>query len=1115
MSKYFEKYLKYKKKYTELKNDLLIGGTIEKLLLNSSEYIDTLNLNNINIYTIKTTDLKYDLDVMLLKNNMIIYRGFSNRHCGELALYPGAQYNKFNYEPIWFAGPEVVIIYCAMNISTTMLKRYYTNLINDLNQINTNEIQRLYESLLTNNISSILAYSPIENIELIDVNNIKNLKNLIKLFNENFTKDNYIKLIDLLRIPDKIKQLIGEQLKELKQDYKTYSKIENDPSLSNDSKIMYNKIGTIIEWGFRSAFSFGEYYDFKNNSFIKRHAKNGKQAIITKYKRGGIQPSNVSDLSNITVRRDKNIKLLNNIDTDRQILNKINTMNNESATKYDNFLIDMKNKIKVEIDKLNTKAEFKKDFFKKSFEDNNKRAYDIINKIKAGELPGYTVNLNNGSMIGFLKIPSSSLESVQEQYRVYFYYVPSNKKYTNPSSIDTNNTQLNNEMKDCKMCRLARTNDWINEMHHDSLTHKNGLSNNIIYWQYNSTTDSIEKAGITFQQLYGKNMDFKYEERVLAIPYNHVGTMGHHPDCSISSKIFGPYGSYHPKEHKYNCGALLYKNSSDAEIINNLLSTYKSALLYAYARSGQKTHKIAELNYTIENGKFYKYKDPVNSGQPQIYIFFHIKANSEPHLHMHTFIDSNGTNLQNILNNMRIKINGMSMNNNDVINDTDFDPTNFILFNTGDNVLPDNNSGTDNLDDSDDSDDAKAGVYYGGSIGSEIFGSDEYEEFLDCPTKIKTSDGKTKKIQFIKCNGPKKLNENSTGVVWDQPKDWTDMFGIKSSNYDNKNKYHFAGSFEYLFKTMLGFEDNKDPEIRKRMSHAYIFDDPEYDLHQDLFFDQHALFDDSIEQYTQQFLTDRYEQTSKPLYPDYKQYQNNYVPDKVYQDSIIEVKYGDYADEKHITRASTTINDGLAMLLMQIALIDLPNIGGYYGHSAPLLNKWNNITHTEIGLFNSIDYPLKLVKNAKYASCNQDNVSSIKFKNEIFFAVYLYTVYQKESQLAYTKIDENTWIERDIIGDFMKSGKSQVGGKTDIKPDNVNIKPTNINIKQLGTDNSKLYNIFYNEVMKFNKLFPKYIVNYKDKLVVNIFNAMYYKSVPTSGQLLDMMKEKPKKETTC
>jgi len=688
--------------------------------------------------------------------------------------------------------------------------------------------------------------------------------------------------------------------------------------------------------------------------------------------------------------------------------------------------------------------------------------------------------------------------------------------YQNPSSVSEHST--------CKLCRLARTRNWINEKHNDTLSHKYGLSNNHLYYAYNPYTKLVEQSAITFQQLFGKSPKSAHEERVLAIPYNHIGTMGHHPDCDINSKIFPPNGNYY--NEKYNCGALIYTNNKQSEVIFNLMNTYNSALTYAYKKYNKK-FRIADLNYEREDGKYYKFYDPVkgNNNDPKLYIFFHGKANSEPHLHMHTYIDSQGNNLYDTLENTRYLINGHKIKYN-TIDDVNDDTVN------DDNVNDDNNNNNDNDNNYNNDYDYYSqynSLMIGGTITDEIFGSSDFETY-DNPKEYKNT-----QIRHIRSSGNRKANQQTppAKIDWLKKTPWKDMFGIRSDSIDEKYRYGISCSFEYLFKKMIGIKNN-DP----RMKHKYIFPEPEYELQEKIFDQVEELKYNKI---YEEIIKDIYNLTKIPLldknnYSD-KSNKNNYGIKDKYQNSQIEqnpikIKYGYSNDEQHICRQSDTDTDTLMLLLLQIACMNDPEIGGYYGHSAPILNKWNNITHTEICLFNLVDYPLKPMINAPYSTCNINNSENLD--NNIKYLVFsMYLQYFTESQMSYILIeDQHIFIENDLIKQFVYKNTNMSGGRNvvDTLPEinifplntnknNINNKP-NLEISNKNNINNKpnleisnKSNIInkssvytYDEFTKFivsqyNSKTTKYKIDENDTLVKNIVISIMAGCIPTAGQM--------------
>lgn len=1099
---YKKKYLKYKKKY------LNINGGAKKLILNKSNYIDTLKLNDANIFINKTHNLK----IIRITPKNILYRGFSNKTCSEVAILPSSINNQYLYEPIWFGPPEVTIIYCAMNIKNELLQRYYIGYIEKIDNIDIDNMFKLYKEILLSNISSNVAYSPVHNYDLVDINDCDNLKKIIELFNKNWTVNNYNKLLKLKRISPRIKDIIGNNISFIDNSikYNKYPNIENNKKLGNEAKNYFNKMGSVIEWGFRNAFAFGKYYSLIKNKYVPRKAKNNYSVQIEKFYLNKVDNDKIYD--NIDINA---LRVLRNIESTMLPTSdktKINQITEKYNNIYTNKINELKQKIATENNKLNMIALNRIEQFKKQTEIKNKYTDIVIDRIKIyqqnlkiGKLPknnyhGYIITLKNNSILGFERVLKKDGTYELNKYNVVFKYNrPSQNKFKNPSIEKDNDIILQNAKKECKLCKLVRTSDWITENYKTNLSHLKGLSNNFTYYDYNEYTNNLEKIGTGFQQLYGKNMQFGNEERILVIPYNHIGTMSHHPDCNINSTIYPPNGSYHPTENKYNCGALIYKNSLDDEVINNMFGTYNAALTYAYLKSGKK-HYVAEINRNVKNGKYYKYKNPADSGNPLIYLFFHIKANSEPHLHMHTIIDSDGTNLKNIINSTRIQVDGYSIENNDILNNNNFNNDNFVFFDNTNIMDEQTNEQNDEQNDEQNNEQNDDYNLYGGSIVTEIFGSDDYSEYSD-----KTS----KNIKLINYIGDRKANENTpyNKINWYPSKEWVDKFNIKSTINDINNKYDFAGSFEYLFKIMIGIDENDE-----RIKHEYIFPEPFYSLHEDLFFDQHKLFDNEISEFFNSFSKERAIEQSKLFYPtiNYKPYttQQNIGLTDIYEStddlSKSYVKYGDYDDESHIIRQSTTINDSVAMLLMQIAFIKDTNIAGYYGHSAPLLNSYKNITHTEIGIFNSLDYPMKPVSDALYSTCNLTSYTQNNI-NEIVFAVYLNMIYHSQSQLKYNKTnDSNVFIERDIINDFMNSDTIQHGGKLKIKQQLTNHIVNKLDIKTIKTDTPLTDNIFklsnYEIISKYNQQTQLYKIE-NNELTNNIINAIKYGAVPIDGHI--------------
>src|SRR5579883_1440802 len=168
---YYDKYIKYKKKYLELRGGVHLGS----VLLNNLQYIDTMKLNDVALYKDKS-----DLYVMDILPSNLMWRGYNNTTCINLQIPPGDENDKFRFDPAWYGPPEVAMIYCAMNINDEIMRRSQKNYSLDINSINIDSFIDQYIHIIQHNLSSIVAYSPKYIYQLLDINNTDNLKKLIE-----------------------------------------------------------------------------------------------------------------------------------------------------------------------------------------------------------------------------------------------------------------------------------------------------------------------------------------------------------------------------------------------------------------------------------------------------------------------------------------------------------------------------------------------------------------------------------------------------------------------------------------------------------------------------------------------------------------------------------------------------------------------------------------------------------------------------------------------------------------------------------------------------------------------------------------------------------------------
>ena len=976
MSNYHLKYMKYKEKYLKEKSKQRVQtGGFPNVLLNNVNYIDTLKLNDGIIYKDNN-----DLYVIDLSPDMIMWRAYNNLTCSKLHVPPGSIMDSYRYSPAWYGPPEAIIVYCAMNINReTMMRTYsYYNEFKNMIMYNVDDYIKRNEHLMKNNLSSLVAYSINNPCKLIDINNIHNIKKLITEFRKNFTRDNYKKLYDLNRITSRQLNIIGSWSRAIMENRINYGNYKNEINEKYNidqiikTKDLFNLMGIIIEWSFRYAIGYGMYmYMYKEKMVTRKIFTDINTISIDKYV--------IDDYDNPYINYYNNINNINNLrsidhnylninDTDKQkIINKQKEANDKFTEVNNKAREYVKNEIDKFIQNENNNIERKKTELVKEFLKQQKTSEDMINDILNGKETGYVIDLLNGSKIGFLYLKDNN-------YRVYFNYKFNNKK------IHMSET--------CPFCNLNKTRNWFDSKYKDSLSHMYGLSANHVYYSYHPGSNQVEPLGMAFTQTLGKDIPSVHEEKLLSIPFNHVPTKGDHPDCKIGSKTFPPNGVY-----QLACGALLYQNNLDDEVVFNFMNTYYTAHSYAYAKT-KKIFKDADINYDVHNGKYYKFKDPIANANedPRIYLIFHTKTNSIQHLHLHTYIDEKGSGLHDLFESTRINIEGVDDINNDLLQDG------------GDNV-------------------------------KEIFGSSEYGKY-----EYQKSQQKKK---YIKFTGNRIINEKTPyeKIKWVNPRGWIDIFGFRSSNYDEKYKCVSAVSFEYMFKRLLGIGDEDE-----RMKQHYIFPDPLYHLQEGIF-DQTANI--TYPKKYAEFLEDIYNDNKMPLlttnvngndifneeiYSTMHNKQNMGIKNTKYKDykkSVINTTYANVIDETGITRQSVTDIDTVMTLLLQFACINSPEIGGYYGHIGPVLNSWKNITHTEICLFNLVDYPVKAVVNADYSTCNITDPNIIaKDKNISYVVLSLYILYFTQHQQTLIR-KNNRFVNRNIFKDFLGS-EIQMGGRAEL-----------------------------------------------------------------------------------
>jgi hypothetical protein len=987
---YFNKIKKYYDK------SILKGGNIN--ILNKSNYIDSLKLNDAFVY--KNSN---DLYVIQIDSNMLMYRGFTNKSCNDFYATPGSIEDSYKFEPIWFSGPEVTLLYAAYNMNDNIFRKIYTTkkyIERYAIEYNIDNFVNYYFDILKYNLGTILTYSVINPVELIDINNIHNIQSLIKLFAENWSVASYNKLNILNRLTPKQYNYITNYAQKYKFKPKLYLKIESDETLTSKDKDFFNKLGHIIENEFRKSLSYGNYQIFNQNKVKDiKYVGIDNTINISKYITSQIPLNNYDKIHTIEKLRQEKLNY-------QQRTNKLTTSYIDKLKEIQLKINDYEKKINLLIEQHVIEEQkvinSRKNEFKQKYINNTKKLLERLNEIKNNSDKGYIYNLNGGIIIMYKNDNGKYEVSILQS-------TPKKQIYKN--IYDTNDRD---KSKQCIFCMTSKTQNY-NNMYNNKLAYLKGLNQHITHYRYDTYTDTIIPSGTGFQNIFGANYDMGTEERAIAVPYNHIPTMDHHYDCNENSKNFPPHGSYNSSKKIYNCGTKLYEKSQDFEMLFNLVECIKSGLLFSYLKYGKK-HKIADINYDNYDGMFYKFNDPDDISKitsPKIYIVFHHKANSIPHLHMHTYIDSMGENLKKILGERR---------NNILTNKHDYDTYN------NESIIDDEI----NIDDTDEINIDVPKTHNNINISNELFGSSLFNVFeSEWDNTTNTFKKDIAEYKYIQTSG-KRIKNNP--IQWDIHNPWINSQGIKSTTYDKNNIMHHACSAEYLFKKILGIEQGSE-----RMKHEYIFPEPEYELHEGLFYDQLEQYMDNIND-----LQKIYNEKAN-IYINPDKYNGN-DNDTTYNFSaklpeiglsksnskiidVVNTSYGLSTDEKHISRNSTTLGDNIMVLFMQIALINQPNIGGYYGTSAPCFNyKYGNtITHTEICLFNVVDYPVKYGYNSPYTTCYR----SYTLDTELIWSIYLHRMYdcQHQKQYKVIKTDSTKAFKQNLIKKFLNS---MVGGKNTI-----------------------------------------------------------------------------------
>ena len=1039
INKYKIEYNKYTKKNINKQN-----GSGKILYLNKSNFMDTLKCNDANIFY----DFKNNLYLMNLSPNHLLWRGLSNKMCSELIL-PGSKNDKFKFEPIWFGSPEVTIIYNTRKMFN-YLYEVDSNFIGISEESNFDDAMVYYSKILEENISSTIAYTSNNNLKLIDINNLHNLNILENKFNNNFNQNNFIKLLELNRITPRMKKTIYSlyliNTKNTNINI-TEVNVENFFNMAKTDIEILNHIKKALSISFR--FTLG----YKNNIDInlkekkiteipsKMETKRENFAVIMK----DIRENVIVDYPAITDVNELRVEANNYFENDE--FNKISTYD-----KISKKIIDIKNKtnkfIKNEINQKIIKYitdERKNYMFNtsdmvNSYQTDLEQTLKVINEIESDNNKGYIINTLNDGKIAFKKIN-------ENKYELYFNLNIKNKQqYFNKDVIGEN----------CKMCKIANARQWLDEIKNDKISHQLGLSINQSYYDVNPITLQPELTGVSFQNTIDRDLRYENEERILSIPFDHLGTKDSHSDCGNPSKNFPPSGIFLNKVPI--CGAYLYADSLDDDVIYGFLGAYNAAFTYANKKYGKNNFEMAEINYNSPKGLFYKYKEE-KSENPQIYLLLHCKFNSEPHIHVHTYIDADGTNLKKLRESIKYKFNKTEFDKNK-IKDSD------IL---------------------------------------QLFGAKCFSELSKLPNpKLQSSSPPSSIINKnnLYLNLQPKCNSKSTNIKWIKSTSWRGK--------DNKvslEKLRKSCSFEYLFKRILGIKDD-DP----RMKHIWKFPKPKYEFQPNIY-NQPELYGKNLENsYTsiRKYQIDYHTKLLNIINPK----ENNLafrespnLPQDIIENTRtlnqIYTNYGINTNGEAMIRQSQTELDALMVLFMQFATLDDPNIAGYVGSSTPLVNKWKNITHPEICLFNTRDYPLKTVFNQSLSTCYNIEQNNINIKLMLF----LYHIYFYEHQKQYI-IDGIKYCKKDLILEFLFSDTPSIN---DTDHHNKNsffeiVDYDNEDDNLIDTDNDYNYDNLVNTDYDYKNLDSNKLLGGKAKIDMNTdkFNLNFLNKINIKSNISDI-----------
>jgi hypothetical protein len=733
-----------------------------------------------------------------------------------------------------------------------------------------------------------------------------------------------------------------------------------------------------------------------------------------------------------------NVNEKNKFEYSSEVNEKITNYGKKIENMFDDVLEKVEKSINIDIENERKFIEEKNSYIINDYNSFLLKSKKIIKAIEEKKIEGFVITTKNNGKIGLYKNKST--------FEVY---------------LDLKFESYQNQNQDCIFCSFCKNRTWLKSYKKNKLSHNEGLGNSqMIYNYFNS---SVNPKAMAFENTYGNSVISNVEERILVVPYNHIKTMGEHESCGPGSKTFPNNGSFDQNRGIYVCGASVYDNSKDDEVISYLIDMMNCALLYAKNKYG-KEHKLADIDYDNHDGLFYKFKnpekDPKDNNYGSLYLLFHCNENSVPHLHMHTYISSQDH-----------------------------------LYNTLDAGRYVNN---------------KKKIFLAERDSSEIYGSPDFARYEN-----------TEKLIIAK---GKRIRDESNldSINYTEKKFWFDENGNKS----DLSMFHSC-SFEHFFKKVIGIEDgselmrtkfifpvfnhdNQPPLLEQLKKHSYVneYNNIIKNSYKDTcnvsFIDQNFNKNFKKNKYNEIFI--------KNIDLPKNEIEKRYVIDYVKNDFGI-------SDSVNIFHKNILNKTEILKLFLNICC-DNSNIGGIYNHAYPNFEE-GTISYPDIILFDPSIHGLKIAIDAPYTTCYYDKNEIYVIPKMIVFTLYL--TYIQQYKQRYKLGDESRSLIN-IIEDFIynKERKNEKddkfidamknlrgGNLSDVDiAEKINVKDFLKNVNYVyGDYTKKIFKYEYENmdavIKEYNTLTTKYKLSSDNELFMakQILTCLYYRIVPSLYQI--------------